>query len=131
MYVHSCCCILFSCIVWFEITFQKDLNLHSKFGWKLEKEKEKDFSSLPSIPACWPSRWPSPPAWLIPAWPALPTPRSAHVLWPALLCSSHARGRFSTPGRSVGSARPTLPAVSPAPSVMAQLQRALPPSLCR
>ena len=54
MYVHSCCCILFSYIVWFEITFQNDLNLHSKFGWKLGKEKEKDFSFLLSIPTCWP-----------------------------------------------------------------------------
>ena len=54
MYVHSCCCILFSCIVWFEITFQNDLNLHSKFGSKLGKEKEKDFSFLLSILACWP-----------------------------------------------------------------------------
>ena len=55
MYVHSCCCILFSCIVWFEITFQNDLNLHSKFGWKLGKEKEKDFSFLLSILAYWPN----------------------------------------------------------------------------
>ena len=46
MYVHSCCCILFSCIVWFEITFQNDLNLHSKFGWKLEKKKNRLFFPL-------------------------------------------------------------------------------------
>ena len=46
MNVHSCCCILFSCIVWFEITFQNDLNLHSKFGWKLEKKKKRRFFPL-------------------------------------------------------------------------------------
>ena len=93
MYVHSCFCILFSCIVWFEIIFQNDLNLHSKFGWKLEKEKEKDFSSLPSIPACWPSRWPvflrglASLHWpislgLFPA-PARLTPSRARTAWPS------------------------------------------------
>ena len=88
MYVHSCCCILCSCIVWFEITFQNELNLHSKFGWKLEKEKEKDFSSLPSIPACWPSPWPVFQHGLAsPRWPISLDP----FLAPARLTPSHAR----------------------------------------
>ena len=52
--VHSCCCMLFSCILWFEITSQNDLNLHSKIRVEIRKRKRKGFF-LPSLySAYWP-----------------------------------------------------------------------------
>ena len=46
MCIHAATyCFLVLC-VWFEIKFQNDLNLHSKFGWKLEKKKKRLFFPL-------------------------------------------------------------------------------------
>ena len=64
MMMHSCSCMLFSCIVWFEITFQNNFNLHSKFGWKLEKKKKRLF--FPPLPI-WPVGPVPAPARLIPS----------------------------------------------------------------
>ena len=75
MVVHSCCCILF-CIVWFEITFQNDLNLHSKIWVEISKRKRKGILLLSLYLPHWPvsSRWPTCAhsfcvAYLLPPWP--------------------------------------------------------------
>ena len=82
MMMHSCCCMLFSCIVWFEITFQNDLNLHSKIWVEIRKRKRKGILLLSFYLACWsvsscrptqpclfcrPS-WPWPSSPVLPAW---------------------------------------------------------------
>ena len=61
--LHTCLCIhaaaYYFCMVWFEIRFQIDLNLHSKFVWKLVSKIETDFSFPPLHLAHWPRCWPS------------------------------------------------------------------------
>ena len=47
MYVHLCCCILF-CVVWFEVRFQIDLNLHFEIALEIQKRK-MNFPSSPSL----------------------------------------------------------------------------------
>ena len=70
MMMHSGCCMLFSCIVWFEITFQNDLNLHSKIWVEIRKRKRKG-SLLSFYLACWP---------FPPASPARPLSRARSAL---------------------------------------------------
>ena len=41
------------CIVWFEIRFQIDLNLHSKVVWKFVWKIERNFLLPPLLLACW------------------------------------------------------------------------------
>ena len=51
---HLCCCMLFSYIVWFEIIFQNDLNLHTKIWVEIRKRKGKGILLLSFYLACWP-----------------------------------------------------------------------------
>ena len=61
------------CIMWFEIEFQINLNLHSKLGWKIGKGNRKGISLLSF--GFWPRR---------PTLPIGPTARSAFPSLPRM-----------------------------------------------
>ena len=83
MYVYTCYCILFFCIMWFEIRFRIEVNLHSKLVWKLIWKNGKEFSS-PScafgLLTCFSVPAQPPRSFASPAWPAhLQRPRPVLV----------------------------------------------------
>ena len=93
MMMHSCCCMLFSCIVWFEITFQNDLNLHSKIWVGIRKRNRKGILLLSFYSAYWPS---SPVA--VPACRPISFPPRAAAFSSRLGCAR----AFSFPARPSG-----------------------------
>ena len=80
------------CIVWFEIRFQIDLNLHSKDVWKLVWKIEKNFLLPPMLLAYWPASTP------MACFISLRWSSSASIPRPVLLCSARPSTSFPSRG---------------------------------